>query len=63
MPFEGSTTLVLLSSKRAQLRVHVDFVTKKLSLSVLFEDGSANFYSADQFGEALDEYERLNNGY
>ena len=56
------TTLVLLSSKQGQLRVHVNFVTKKLSLSVLFADGSENYYSSDQFGEALEDYERSCNG-
>ena len=62
MLFDGTTTLVLLSSKQGQLRIHVDFTDKRLSLSVSSADGSESSYSADQFGEALDEFESLNNG-
>lgn len=62
MSFDDTTTLVLLSSKQGQLRIHVNFVTKKLSLSVLFADGSESSYSADQLSEALEDYRGLNNG-
>ena len=57
--FYVNPMVVLLSSSKGQLRLHVNYADKRLCLSVMHDDGYTTFYSADQFGDALDEYEGL----